>query len=84
MFALHTQIKEKYSGEIIDKGPNYNADPTGIRTGNPPEGTLCDTLQRMAQDLDEYVDKVHTLFFEILYALHSSPHSLLLLLQRFD
>lgn len=57
-FNQSIKIQEKYGGETIEKSANYNADPTGMRTGNPPEGTLPDTLQRTAQDLEEYVDKV--------------------------
>ncbi len=55
---MNSKIKEKYGGEKVDKGPNYNPDPTGNRTGNPPEGKLPDTMQKMAQDLEEYIDKV--------------------------
>ena len=56
--VVKSQIKEKLAGVTIEKGPKYNADPNGFRTGNPPEGTLPDTLQRTAQDLEEYIDKV--------------------------
>ena len=27
-------IDEQYQGKIIEKGPYYNPDPSGIRTGN--------------------------------------------------
>mmetsp|Transcript_15774 Transcript_15774/g.17987 ORF Transcript_15774/g.17987 Transcript_15774/m.17987 type:complete len:285 (+) Transcript_15774:148-1002(+) len=51
------EVKEKYMNEKIEKGPNYQTDPTGIRIGNPPEGNLRDTLERVAKDLEEYIDK---------------------------
>ena len=57
-FFVKFQIQEKKTSETIEKGPNYNADPTGQRTGNPPDGSLSETLERVAQDLEEYVDKV--------------------------
>ena len=52
------KVKEKYTNESIDKGPNYCADSTGIRTGNAPDPKLSDTLRRVSQDLEEYIDKV--------------------------
>lgn len=58
MYNFTKQIQEKYAGETIEKGPNYNPDPTGIRIGNPPEGKLSETLERVAKELEEYVDKV--------------------------
>jgi len=51
------EIKEIYTDEVVEKGPNYTADPTGIRAGNPPDSKLADTLRRVAKDLEEYVDK---------------------------
>jgi len=38
-------------------GSTCTTDPTGIRTGNPPDAKLADTLRRVAKDLEEYVDK---------------------------
>lgn len=51
------EIKEKCTDEVVEKGPNYTADPTGIRTGNPPDSNLAAILRRVAKDLEEYIDK---------------------------
>mmetsp|Transcript_5464 Transcript_5464/g.8005 ORF Transcript_5464/g.8005 Transcript_5464/m.8005 type:complete len:163 (+) Transcript_5464:2359-2847(+) len=52
------EVKETIGGETVEKGPNYAADPTGARTGNAPDAKLAETLERVARDLDEYIDKV--------------------------
>ena len=44
-FFVKFQIQEKKTSETIEKGPNYNADPTGQRIGNSPHGSLSDTLE---------------------------------------
>lgn len=51
------EITEKYTDIKLDKGPNYKADPTGIRTGNAPDEKLVDTLLRVIKDLEDYIDK---------------------------
>mmetsp|Transcript_17631 Transcript_17631/g.25509 ORF Transcript_17631/g.25509 Transcript_17631/m.25509 type:complete len:284 (-) Transcript_17631:1536-2387(-) len=51
------EVKETIGGETVEKGPNYAADPTGARTGNAPDAKLAETLERVARDLDEYIDK---------------------------
>uniref|UniRef100_A0A7S2MUC4 Uncharacterized protein n=1 Tax=Helicotheca tamesis TaxID=374047 RepID=A0A7S2MUC4_9STRA len=51
------EVKENIVGEKIEKGPNYTADPTGVRTGNAPDSKLAETLDRVARDLEEYIDK---------------------------
>lgn len=40
-----------------NNGHDRTDDPTGIRTGNPPDSKAADTLRRVAKDLEEYVDK---------------------------
>jgi hypothetical protein len=58
LFLCLFQIKERHSGEKIDKGSNYNEDPTGQRTGNRPDHNMVDILTRTVQDLEDYIDKV--------------------------
>lgn len=44
-------------GKEVEKGPNYVADPSGLRTGNPPDAEMAEALRREAKSLEEYVDK---------------------------
>ena len=44
-------------GKEVEKGPNYTPDPSGLRTGNPPEANMAAVLKREAQSLEEYIDK---------------------------
>jgi len=54
-----TKIKEQHLGEKVDKGNNYNQDPTGQRTGNRPDDMIVDILIRTVQDLEDFIDKVY-------------------------
>lgn len=49
------EILEK-SGQVIEKGENYNPDPLGNRTGNAPSDSLKETMEKVAQDA---LDGVH-------------------------
>lgn len=51
-------------GKSVEKGSNYVADPSGLRTGNPPDEKMAQVLQDEAVKLEEYVSKVRicTLF----------------------
>ena len=40
------------------KKENYVSDPTGVRSGNPPEKKLADTLLQVSSELEDYIDKV--------------------------
>lgn len=51
------EVKEKYLGETVEKGPTYTQDPTGQRNGIAPQSTSAETMMRAASDLEEYVDK---------------------------
>ena len=44
-------------GNEVEKGPNYVADPSGLRTGNPPDAEMTEVLKREAQSLATYIDK---------------------------
>lgn len=44
-------------GNDVEKGPNYTADPSGLRTGNPPDAQMAEVLNREVQSLAEYIDK---------------------------
>jgi hypothetical protein len=50
-------------GKSVEKGPNYVADPSGQRTGNPPDEKMAEVLQKEATALEEYVSKVIVLHF---------------------
>jgi hypothetical protein len=52
------QIKEKFEQLKLDKNEYYQADPSGIRTGNGPGPQLAETLDRVAKDAEAYVSKV--------------------------
>lgn len=51
------EINEKYNNAVIDKNEFYQADPTGIRTGNGVGPNLSDTIERVAQDVEAILDK---------------------------
>lgn len=44
-------------GKEVERGPNYTADPSGLRTGNPPDAHMAEVLTREVQSLEEYIDK---------------------------
>ncbi|KAL3775424.1 hypothetical protein ACHAWO_001438 [Cyclotella atomus] len=50
------EVKELL-GKDVEKGPNYVADPSGLRTGNPPDEKMAQVLHEEALKLDEYVSK---------------------------
>jgi hypothetical protein len=52
------EIQEKYNNEVIDKDEYYQADPTGIRTGNGVGPQLTETIERVARDVEAILDKV--------------------------
>ena len=59
--ALHGAMKNPdHLGEIVafEKGDHFREDPSGLRTGNAPGPEAANTLQRVAQDLDDFIDKV--------------------------
>lgn len=45
------EIQEK-NGEVIERGPHYNADPTGNRTGNGVGPTLNATMEKVCEDAE--------------------------------
>ncbi|RYH32007.1 hypothetical protein EON65_01450 [archaeon] len=51
-------IQERYNGEAIDKGEFYQADPSGIRTGNGVGPHLSETIERVAHEVEAILDKV--------------------------
>jgi hypothetical protein len=66
------EINEKYSGELVDKTPHYQADPTGSRTGNGVGPQLSETIERVCKDTEAILDSVKNLnlqshFFVLIY-----------------
>lgn len=57
LLYLNLQVQELV-GKVVEKGPNYVADPSGLRTGNPPDEKMAQVLQEVALKLEEYVSKV--------------------------
>ncbi|GMH67763.1 hypothetical protein TrRE_jg4832 [Triparma retinervis] len=51
------EVKEKYEGAELVKNEYYQADPSGLRTGNGPGPELAATLDRVATDAETYCDK---------------------------
>lgn len=49
-------IKESYEGERIDKNQYYNADPSGLRSGNRPGPESVSTLEQVALDAESVLD----------------------------
>ena len=52
------EIGEKYGEAIIDKGPFYSPDPTGIRSGNGVGPQLSETFEMVARDAESSLDKL--------------------------
>lgn len=52
-----TDEVQEMLGNKVEKGPNYAADPSGLRTGNPPDAHMAEVLKREARSLEEYIDK---------------------------
>ena len=44
-------------GKTVEKEANYVADPSGLRTGNPPDQKMAEILQREALKLEDYISK---------------------------
>jgi hypothetical protein len=50
-------VKEEYEGAELVKNEFYQADPSGLRTGNGPGHAMADTLNRVADDAEAYSSK---------------------------
>lgn len=48
---------QEAAGTRIEKGPRYNPDPLGHRTGNPPDPAAAATLVKTAEEAKAAVDK---------------------------
>eukprot|EP01036_Dinobryon_divergens_P023920 gene23920-32318_t len=46
------EINEKYNGAVLDKNQYYQADPTGVRTGNGVGPQLQETIERVCTDTE--------------------------------
>ena len=55
------EIASTYGGQVIERNEYYEADPTGMRTGNGVGPQLMETLTRVAQDAESLLSKVGTL-----------------------
>jgi hypothetical protein len=49
---------QEEDGQYIEKGDRYQADPTGMRTGNGPVQQLVDTMEKVASDAESLLTKV--------------------------
>lgn len=68
------EIGENYNGETVEKGPFYQPDPTGARTGNGPGPQLSDTIERVVLDTESALDQVRDFLFVYDYCLaHFCP-----------
>lgn len=54
-------VAEEYQGAQIAKNEYYNADPTGVRTGNGPGPQLVDVIERVAVDAENAISKNNAL-----------------------
>ena len=55
---IYIQIDEKYNNNTVDKGQYYEADPTGLRTGNGVGSQLTETIERVCADTETMLDAV--------------------------
>lgn len=51
-------IKESLEGAKIMKNEYYNPDPAGTRTGNGPGPSYVETLDKVAVDAENVLEKV--------------------------
>lgn len=51
------EIDEKYNGTVIDKNEYYEADPSGIRTGNGVGPQMTEMIERVCADTETVLDK---------------------------
>jgi len=49
-------VKE-ITGGNVERGDNYVEDPSGLRTGNPPDEKMAEILNREVRALKEYIHK---------------------------
>jgi hypothetical protein len=52
------EIAENYNGDVVDKGQNYQSDPSGTRTGNGPGPQLAETIERVCVDTESVLSSV--------------------------
>lgn len=52
------EINEKYNGAVLDKNQYYQADPTGVRTGNGVGPQLQETIERVCTDTEAVLSGV--------------------------
>lgn len=62
------EIGETYNGEAIEKGPHYQPDPSGVRTGNGPGPQLAETIERVCIDTEAVLDAVSSHLFVLRFA----------------
>ena len=55
------KVKENMEGIKIDKNEYYNADPSGLRTGNGPGPSYVETFEKVAIDAENVLQKVSTI-----------------------
>lgn len=49
---------KEITGGTVEKGDNYVEDPSGLRTGNPPDEKMAEILNREVRALEGYIHKV--------------------------
>lgn len=50
---------KEITGGNVERGDNYVEDPSGLRTGNPPDEKMAEILNREVRALEEYIHKVN-------------------------
>ncbi|KAL7438221.1 hypothetical protein ACHAXH_004491 [Discostella pseudostelligera] len=55
--GVGTDEVQEMLGNEIENEPNYIADPSGQRSGNPPDSGMADLLKREVEALEAYIDK---------------------------
>lgn len=69
-------IGETYNSETIEKGPYYQPDPTGTRTGNGVGPQLSETIEKVALDTEAALSPVGT-FCVVCFLPHLNPDDVL-------
>ncbi len=59
LLSVPSNKVQEIIGKEVEKGTNYTPDPSGLRTGNPPDEKMVEILNREVLALEEYVSKVN-------------------------
>uniref|UniRef100_A0A7S2PIW6 Uncharacterized protein n=1 Tax=Leptocylindrus danicus TaxID=163516 RepID=A0A7S2PIW6_9STRA len=57
MYGVMKNPDQSDESDTYEKGEHFREDPSGLRTGNAPGPDAAKTLQQVAQDFEDFIDK---------------------------